>query len=113
MTGSMLALTPFQFRLRRNHQLSDVKPALELEGLLARLVLRERRAEARHTAPANICSRSADRVAGTLTSLGQARVIQKCLKMVKRMFDPYRPELHYMRGPGPKWHEKHGRRMAA
>jgi hypothetical protein len=23
------------------------------------------------------------------------------------IFDPYRPELHYMRGPGPKWHEKH------
>jgi hypothetical protein len=22
--------------------------------------------------------------------------------------DPYRPERHYMRGPGPKWHEKHG-----
>ena len=21
----------------------------------------------------------------------------------------YRPELHYMRGPGPKWREKHGR----
>ena len=20
----------------------------------------------------------------------------------------YRPERHYMRGPGPKWHEKHG-----
>ena len=20
-----------------------------------------------------------------------------------RMLDPYRPELHYMRGPGPKW----------
>jgi hypothetical protein len=20
---------------------------------------------------------------------------------------PYRPELHYMRGPGPKWREKH------
>jgi hypothetical protein len=20
----------------------------------------------------------------------------------------YRPEAHYMRGPGPKWHEKHG-----
>ncbi len=19
----------------------------------------------------------------------------------------YRPELHYMRGPGPRWHEKH------
>lgn len=25
----------------------------------------------------------------------------------KALFDPYRPELHYMRGPGPKWHEKH------
>ncbi len=21
--------------------------------------------------------------------------------------NPYRPELHYMRGPGPKWREKH------
>jgi hypothetical protein len=21
---------------------------------------------------------------------------------------PYRPELHYMRGPGPAWHAKHG-----
>ncbi len=24
------------------------------------------------------------------------------------IFDSYRPELHYMRGPGPKWHAKHG-----
>lgn len=24
-----------------------------------------------------------------------------------RFRDPYRPERHYMRGPGPKWHEKH------
>jgi hypothetical protein len=23
------------------------------------------------------------------------------------IFDNYRPELHYMRGPGPKWHAKH------
>jgi hypothetical protein len=27
----------------------------------------------------------------------------------KALFHPYRPELHYMRGPGPKWHEKHDR----
>jgi hypothetical protein len=27
----------------------------------------------------------------------------------RAMFDPYRPELHYMRGPGPKWREKHGK----
>jgi hypothetical protein len=28
--------------------------------------------------------------------------------LVKDIADPYRPELHYMRGPGPKWREKHG-----
>jgi hypothetical protein len=25
----------------------------------------------------------------------------------KGFIDSYRPELHYMRGPGPKWREKH------
>jgi hypothetical protein len=25
-----------------------------------------------------------------------------------RAFNPYRPELHYMRGPGPAWHAKYG-----
>jgi hypothetical protein len=29
-------------------------------------------------------------------------------RLLKGIFDPYRPELHYMRGPGPKWREKHG-----
>jgi hypothetical protein len=29
-------------------------------------------------------------------------------QFVARAFDPYRPELHYMRGPGPAWHAKHG-----
>ena len=24
------------------------------------------------------------------------------------LFDTYHPEQHYMRGPGPKWHAKHG-----
>ena len=28
------------------------------------------------------------------------------------LFDDYRPELHYMRGPGPKWREKHGPKPA-
>lgn len=27
---------------------------------------------------------------------------------VAQAFNPYRPELHYMRGPGPAWHAKHG-----
>ena len=26
-----------------------------------------------------------------------------------RAFNPYRPELHYMRGPGPAWRAKHMR----
>lgn len=30
-------------------------------------------------------------------------------EVVRELFDPYRPELHYMRGPGPRWAEKHGR----
>jgi hypothetical protein len=25
----------------------------------------------------------------------------------------YRPEVHYMRGPGPKWREKHGQNREA
>ncbi len=28
-------------------------------------------------------------------------------KVVNGLFDPYRPELHYMRGPGPRWRAKH------
>jgi len=31
-------------------------------------------------------------------------------RLMVSLFDPYRPELHYMRGPGPKWREKHGQR---
>jgi hypothetical protein len=28
-------------------------------------------------------------------------------QFVARAFSPYRPELHYMRGPGPAWRAKH------
>jgi hypothetical protein len=28
---------------------------------------------------------------------------------MRKPFDHYRPELHYMRGPGPKWTENHDR----
>lgn len=27
--------------------------------------------------------------------------------VLRSLVDPYRPELYYMRGPGPKWHAKH------
>ena len=29
-------------------------------------------------------------------------------RFVATAFNPYRPELHYMRGPGPAWRAKHG-----
>jgi hypothetical protein len=30
-------------------------------------------------------------------------------RLTSSLLDPYRPELHYMRGPGPKWRAKHAR----
>jgi hypothetical protein len=42
-----------------------------------------------------------------------ASVLMETFRTLKKdCFDPYRPELHYMRGPGPKWHEKHALRLA-
>jgi hypothetical protein len=32
------------------------------------------------------------------------------LDLTTLMFGGYQPEKHYMRGPGPKWREKHGQR---
>ena len=32
--------------------------------------------------------------------------IRELAETFARAFDSYRPELHYMRGPGPKWHAK-------
>jgi hypothetical protein len=31
---------------------------------------------------------------------------------MEKPFERYHPELHYMRGPGPKWLEKHGQRSS-
>jgi hypothetical protein len=40
------------------------------------------------------------------------RDLSKALREVWRLSAPgagsYRPDLHYMRGPGPKWHAKYG-----
>jgi hypothetical protein len=37
-----------------------------------------------------------------------AQSLQALRQLFRDLSDPYRPELHYMRGPGPKWREKHG-----
>jgi len=46
--------------------------------------------------------------------------IRACIGMLKSFrtlftidVRPYRPEKFYMRGPGPKWHDKHGRDRAS
>ena len=39
-------------------------------------------------------------------SIGQA-VADLWRSVTAELFTDYRPERHYMRGPGPKWHAKH------
>ena len=36
--------------------------------------------------------------------------ISRWHRLFQTACNPYRPELYYMRGPGPKWHAKHQRR---
>jgi hypothetical protein len=36
-----------------------------------------------------------------------ASLVALCRGLVRDLFDPYRPERHYMRGPGPRWRAKH------
>jgi hypothetical protein len=38
-----------------------------------------------------------------------AEIVDLFHNLSRALLDPYRPELHYMRGPGPKWHAKHAR----
>ena len=34
-------------------------------------------------------------------------IVTRWIRLTRLVCAPYRPELHYMRGPGPKWHAKH------
>jgi hypothetical protein len=36
------------------------------------------------------------------------QVVMGWHRLINRACDRYRPERHYMRGPGPKWHAKYG-----
>ena len=36
-------------------------------------------------------------------------ISQQWRRLRTSLFDPYAPELHYMRGPGPRWREKNHR----
>jgi hypothetical protein len=51
---------------------------------------------------------------GGFSQAHPARAATRCLaavgaawrRMATSLFVGYRPERHYMRGPGPKWHER-------
>jgi hypothetical protein len=46
------------------------------------------------------------------SSLAVATLASRVWRVLKEhLFVRYRPERHYMRGPGPKWREKHERRL--
>ena len=50
-------------------------------------------------------------VASSAHEMGQrlfAAITRRAQNVLMGAFDSYRPELHYMRGPGPRWREKHG-----
>ena len=40
-------------------------------------------------------------------------IIAVVIELLDDCFGVYHPERHYMRGPGPKWREKHVARAAA
>jgi hypothetical protein len=39
---------------------------------------------------------------------GFSKVLRELLVFTGHSGGSYRPDLHYMRGPGPKWHAKYG-----
>jgi hypothetical protein len=43
---------------------------------------------------------------------GASALARRLRRLTTSALDPYRPELHYMRGPGPKWREKMLKRAA-
>jgi hypothetical protein len=42
-----------------------------------------------------------------VSETGRSHGLAEFARLFRSMIDPYRPEQHYMRGPGPKWRAKH------
>jgi hypothetical protein len=40
-------------------------------------------------------------------------IVQIGKDLMQALTDPYRPELHYMRGPGPKWRARNSAQRPA
>ncbi len=50
------------------------------------------------------------KLANRRTRTLRADILATVRTLVKDLFNPYRPERHYMRGPGPKGRARHGDR---
>jgi hypothetical protein len=63
----------------------------------------------REIAPTKVVPMAKDRsplaIGAAIAALLRSLVVRS---LVADMFDAYRPERHYMRGPGPKWRAKRG-----
>ena len=57
-----------------------------------------------HIGPSATLGRGIEHVA---LAFGITFVAKPWRDLFRELRSPYRPELHYMRGPGPKWHAKH------
>jgi hypothetical protein len=66
----------------------------------------ERAVESGRTSPQERVMATARKTAQATRPVLAAEFVD-LIRLFKSLFDPYRPELHYMRGPGPKWHAKH------
>jgi hypothetical protein len=88
-------------RLLRGSHSQDV-------GLIYGVISRE------HSEPSRVAMRSAMRTADQQSQRysrprapGLAADLAELGRVLRSLVDPYRPELYYMRGPGPKWHAQH------
>jgi hypothetical protein len=56
--------------------------------------------------PSVVASRLASRIVSQTNDV-VLNGVEFCRMRIARLSNPYHPERHYMRGPGPKWREKH------
>ena len=102
MTTSMHASLPAIGRRLQDDYLPTVGKPLpsEFKDLLAQLVA----IEAGTRGPTGRFAEVAADV--VFSAIGPAAAVEIWSRLKNGIFDPYRPELHYMRGPGPKCREK-------
>jgi hypothetical protein len=106
--GLLAGIDAVPFGLRVQNAVGRPNPMTNPVPKLARCTTRRHRPPMRRTARPLACAV----VTKLLTPRTPALRLNAVVRQWRRMLDPYRPELHYMRGPGPKWRAKHARLIA-